>query len=128
VATFSSYITAAFPGVTATNIVGMTAEPENDGVPNLLKFFMGISPTASVASPLTYTLDGLGDIVLYFRMANGLTGVSYSIDESSDLKTWTSTGLQGTVMSNMGSYSNMKVVIPMEGLKDELLRLSVSSP
>jgi hypothetical protein len=61
-------------------------------------------------------------------MANGLTGVSYSIDESSDLKTWTSTGLQGTVMSNMGSYSNMKVVIPMEGLKDELLRLSVSSP
>ena len=128
VATFSSYIAAAFPGVTATNIVGMTAEPENDGAPNLLKFFMGISPAASVASPLTYTLDGLGDIVLYFRMANGLTGVSYSIDESSDLKTWTGTGLQGTVVSNMGSYSNMKVVIPMEGLKDELLRLSVSSP
>jgi autotransporter-associated beta strand protein len=127
--TFSEWIAAAFPGVTATNIIGMTATPEHDGVSNLMKYFMGINPaSSSYVDPLTCGPDGQGDIVLYFRMSKNLTGVSYSIDQSSNLSTWTSTGLQGTVVADMGTYYSMKVVVPMAGNTNLFLRLSVSSP
>jgi autotransporter-associated beta strand protein len=129
VQTFSEWIAAAFPGVTATNIIGLTATPANDGVPNLMKYFMGINPASSAyVNPLTCGPDGQGDIILYFRMSKNLTGVSYTIEQSSNLSTWSSTGLQGTVVSNMGSYYNMKVVVPMSGNTNLFLRLSVSSP
>jgi autotransporter-associated beta strand protein len=126
--TFGQWIAAAFPGVTSTNIIGMTAQPEGDGVPNLMKYFMGINPAASGPAPLTCALDGQGDIVLYFRMSNALSGVSYSINRSTDLISWTSTGRQGTVVSNMGTYSNMKVIVPMAANAQMYLELSVSSP
>lgn len=128
VQTFSQWIAAAFPSVTNTNIIGLTAEPENDGMPNLLKYFMGLNPASSDATPLTCAPDGLGDIVLYFRMSKGLTGVGYGINQSADMNTWTSTGLQGTVAANMGSYYNMKVVVPMAANTRLFLQLSVSSP
>jgi hypothetical protein len=106
----------------------MTAEPENDGITNLLKYFMGVSPTAAAPAPLTCGPDGLGDIVLYFQMSKNLTGVSYSIQHSADLKNWSATGMQGTVVADMGSYYLMKVVLPMAGNSDLLFRLYVSSP
>jgi hypothetical protein len=129
VETFSEWIAVAFPGVTATNIIGMTAAPEKDGVPNLMKYFMGINPaSSSYVNPLTCGPDGEGDIVLYFRMSKNLTGVSYSIGQSTNLTTWAVTGLQGTVVADMGSYYSMKVVVPMSGNANLFLRLSVSSP
>jgi len=96
-------------------------------VPNLLKFFMGINP-ASPAPPPTCAPDGQGNIVLYFRMSKNLPGISYGINQSSNLVTWTSTGLQGTVVSDMGSYYNMKVAVPMNGKSNLFLQLAVSSP
>ena len=126
--TFNQWIASAFPGITDTNIIGMTAEPENDGLSNLLKYFMGINPASATASPITCAPDGLGDIVLYFRMSKNLTGVSYTIDQSTNLNSWTNTGLQGSVIADMGSYYTMKAVVPMAGNKALSLQLSVSSP
>jgi hypothetical protein len=61
-------------------------------------------------------------------MSKNLTGVSYSIQQSADLKNWSATGMQGTVVADMGSYYLMKVVLPMAGNSDLLFRLYVSSP
>jgi hypothetical protein len=128
VQTFSQWIAAAFPGVTNTNVIGLTAEPEGDGVPNLMKYFMGINPATGTAAPVTCALDGEGNVDLYFRMSKNLTGVSYSINESTNLNTWTSTGLQGSVAADMGSYYNMKMSVPIAGDTELFLQLSVSSP
>jgi autotransporter-associated beta strand protein len=125
---FTQWAAAAFPGVTNTNIISMTAIPANDGMANLLKYFMGLNPLKQAAAPMTCALDGQGNLVLYFRMSKNLTGVSYSIDQSSDLKTWTSTGLQGSVMADMGSYDTMDVAVPLPSSGPLFLRLSVSSP
>jgi hypothetical protein len=126
--TFGQWIAAAFPGISDTNVIGMAAQPERDGMSNLLKYFMGLNPAAPGGAPVTCGPDGQGNMVLYFRMSKNLTAVSYSVDQSTDLKVWSSTGLQGTVTADMGSYYNMKVSIPMTGSKDVFLRLSVSSP
>ena len=84
--------------------------------------------SSATASPITCAPDGLGDIVLYFRMSKNLTGVSYTIDQSTNLNSWTNTGLQGSVIADMGSYYTMKAVVPMAGNKALYLQLSVSSP
>jgi autotransporter-associated beta strand protein len=125
---YTQWVAAALPGVTNTNIIAMTAIPGNDGIANLLKYFMGLNPSKQVSMPMTCALDGQGNLVLYFRMSKNLTGVSYSIDESTDLKTWTSTGLQGSMMADMGSYDTMDVAVPLPASGPLFLRLSVSSP
>jgi autotransporter-associated beta strand protein len=129
VQTFGQWIAAAFPGVTATNVIGITATPLHDGVPNLLKYFMGINPsTGGNIPPITCGTDGQGDAILYFRESKDLSGISYSINESTNLVTWTSTALQGTIVSDMGTYYQMEAVVPMSGNKGLFLQLSVSSP
>ncbi len=126
--TFAQWIAAAFPGVTNTNVIGMTATPASDGLPNLLKYFFGLNPAQQSGSPVTCALDGKGNLVVYFPMSNNLTGVSYSINESSNLKTWTNTGLQGTVLANMGTYSKMSVAVPLPANGPLFVLISVSSP
>jgi hypothetical protein len=94
VQTFAQWIATAFPGVTATNIIAMTASPARDGISNLMKYFMGLNPAKQSPYLFTCSPDGQGNLILQFPMSKNLTGVSYTINESSDLKTWTSTGLQ----------------------------------
>jgi len=125
---FGQWIAAAFPGVTNTNFVAMTAIPAHDGMANLLKYFMGLNPAKQASLPITCALDGHGNLVIGFRMSKNLTGVSYSIDQSTDLETWTSTGLQGGVMADMGSYETMDATVPLPASGPLFLRLSISSP
>jgi autotransporter-associated beta strand protein len=128
VQTFNQWIAASFPGVTNTNIIAMSAIPENDGVANLLKYFMGLNPAKHGALPISSALDGQGNLVLTFPMSKNLTGVSCSVDESSDLKAWTSTGLQGSILADKGSAVLMDVAVPLPASGPLFLRLSVSSP
>lgn len=124
--TFSQWIAAAFPGQSDPLIIGNTADPDHDGVPNLLEYFLGTNPNTSDATRLSCVLDGQGNAVLTFRMAKNLVGVTYTVDQSTDLKTWTSTGLQGT-STDMGSYYSVKVTIPINGNLKTFFRLSVSA-
>jgi fibronectin type 3 domain-containing protein len=125
--TYNQWTATSYPGVTDTNVIAMTATPMNDGIANLLKYFMGLNPAKQSSMPISCALDGQGNLVFQFPMAKGLTGVSYTINECADLKTWTSTGLQGTIKADMGTYDTMQVTVPLPASGPLFLRLSVSS-
>lgn len=125
--TFGQWIAAAFPGVTAKNIIGAAATPEKDGIPNLLKFFLGMRPSTPGAAAISSGPDGHGNMVLSFRMSRNLSGVSYTVEESTDMTTWSSTALRGTLVNQMPNYDNMKVVVPMNGNPRLLLRLAITT-
>jgi rhamnogalacturonan endolyase len=125
--TFGQWISAAFPGQTNQAIIAPTADPDHDGLSNLAEYFMGTNPAVSgPIRPITAIPDGHGDLVLTFPMAKYVTGVTYSVDESTDLATWTSTGLQGTQSADEGSYYLMTVPVPLGGNTKLFLRLTIT--
>ncbi len=73
-------------------IIGPAADPDGDGLPNLLEYFLGADPaTSDFVSPLRLERSG-GDAnetwVLRFLAAKEAPGVSYRLEASSDLVAW----------------------------------------
>jgi fibronectin type 3 domain-containing protein len=124
---YSEWAATAFPGQADPAVIGATADPDKDGFPNLIEYFFGISPnTSDGRSLLTCALDAQGNFVLTFPMAKNLSHVSYTVQQSTDLNTWTSTGVTPEVVSDQGTYYRMKVIVPQSTDKKLLLRVMVT--
>ncbi|HEX2854080.1 MAG TPA: pectinesterase family protein [Opitutaceae bacterium] len=79
---------AAAEGLTP-GLDALTADPEADGIVNLLEYFLGLHPTVSDPSGLpTGKIEG-GNFVFRFTHAKNTTGVTSRVLISSDLATWT---------------------------------------
>jgi fibronectin type 3 domain-containing protein len=129
--TLNQWTAAAFPGVTDANITGPAATPDGDGVPNILKYFYGLSPGVSAnttTAPANTTTDNSNHILFTFRLGKNLTGVIYSIQSSPDLLTWTDTGVTATVLSDQGAYYLMQAAIPLGSAPSLYLRLKITTP
>lgn len=91
--TFESWLAAGFPGAVDPNVVGPGADADKDGIPNLVEFAFGLNPANrdSAFAPLKASLASAtpGIRVLEFIRPKGLTGVSYQLLVSDDLRTWT---------------------------------------
>ena len=113
-------------GTTAnTGSAANTADPDGDGVPNLLEYALGTSPTsaASVAAPVIQ-LSGLNLQISFLRARSDVT---YIIEASSDLATWSG------IATNPGNVGQSVTVIdsvnlPTANPPRRFLRLRVTSP
>lgn len=125
--TYADWIGAAFPGESALTVIGPDADPDGDGRSNLLEYFLGTDPTLSDEPRAIFTTDdGVGNETLTFRSAKSLSDVSYSIQQSTDLMTWTDTGVSAALVSDQGTYSLMQATVLRQGREKLFLRLSVS--
>jgi fibronectin type 3 domain-containing protein len=125
--TFAQWANAAFPGQTDPAVIGPTANPSGDGIPNLLKYFFGLNP-ATVAGnpPVKSSADNSGDVVLTFRVAKNITGITYQIQQSTNMTSWSNLGQQGSEVSDQGTYYLMQAVVPMGSNPNLYLRVTVS--
>ncbi len=124
---FAQWIAAAFPGQTDPQVTDPDADPDGDGVPNLLEYVFGTKPSASdAAGMVTCTLDGQGNAVVKFHLAKNLSGVVYTVQQSADLVTWTDTGVAATILGDGGSYSLMQAVVPLGVNPTKFFRLSAT--
>lgn len=132
--TFAAYIAAQFPGVTDPTVIGPTADPDHDGLPNFVEFAFGLN--ASVANPgfapLTVRVDPTqpAQRTLEYVRPQGLSGVSYQLESSSDLKTWTPLTATPQV-KDLGNGQEQVTVTDTEPLganASRFIRLTVSQP
>jgi hypothetical protein len=123
---------------------GPTATPENDGVPNLLKYLYDINPTvpmtetdrAALPTLGMTTTFGIANLTLTYRQYASQTGINVQVQTSPDLQTWTTVTLTSTpiayIVQKIGTDSNtgdpiMQVTVPYTGSK-EFIRLNVTQP
>ncbi|HEY1661029.1 MAG TPA: immunoglobulin domain-containing protein [Verrucomicrobiae bacterium] len=75
------------------NTSGPTATPANDGVPNFVKYAMGLQPLVAVTNSLEGFEMESGEGVLTFKHPVGITDVVYQVQVSTDLVNWTTNGI-----------------------------------
>jgi fibronectin type 3 domain-containing protein len=118
-----------FPGVSDPNVIGPAADPDGDGLSNLVEYLLGTNPTVpdSAGAAMSSAADGDGNLVLTFRLSKNLTGLTYTVQSSTDLVNWTDTGVTPTVQSDQGAYYIMQATVPIGSNSKLLLRLNVTA-
>jgi len=104
---------------------GLMSTPAGDGIPNLVKYALGLPPLRSDQDLLPLVISSNGTLSLSFSAAQ--TDVTYTAQVSPDLVNWTTTGvnvqMNGTVETatyrlpnNPGpNFMNVQISIPSSG-------------
>ncbi len=74
-----------------TTNIDLAADPEGDGIPNVLEYFFGTSPLQANASPLQFGIETVGDsrvIHLVFPKRASIPAAHYRYQASADLQQW----------------------------------------
>ena len=100
-------------GLTSSTV---DADPDGDGIPNLLEFVLGGDPNtadASIQPTATYTtVDGSPALVFSFYAVNSLGSVGWAVEYSADLATWTTAtaGTGGVAIATTPAGSGVNLV------------------
>lgn len=85
---YDAWIAGFYPGETSQAIIGKTADPNGDGIKNLICFYLGTDPreTDSANMP-TLTYSGANVIISHQRNALNASGLVAGLEYNTDLGT-----------------------------------------
>ena len=112
---------------------GDHGQPAHDGIPNLLKYALGLDPKLPATTGLPATgrlpLNGMTYLTLTFTKQRALTDISYAVQVSGDLLNWQSGPLvtaridDGT--SDTATYRDLTAI---RDVSPRFIRLNVTRP
>ena len=113
----------------ATGNAADLADPDNDGVPNLLEYALGSLPNNSSVhnTPVTATtaISGHDYLTLNVPWNSSATDVTFAVEVSDDLITWNSGPAYTTVVSS-GPNLVVRDNTPMTAAAKRFMRLRVT--
>jgi hypothetical protein len=120
--------------LTDTSISGDAADPDNDGLANLVEYALGSDPKAPGSTgrptPMIQTLDAQPYLTLSFRRLLLAHGVSYAVEVSDDLVHWRATAQQaGSAATGQDGFltETYRDEAPMgSGTSTRFLRVSIA--
>jgi len=110
-----------------------TASPLGDGVPNLIKYALGLNPLAPATGgqlpmPSIVQSNGLSYLALTVNRAAEPSDVTYTVQVSGDLQAWASGGPNTMTISNTTSRLMVRDSTSVSSAVARFIRLSVSNP
>jgi alpha-tubulin suppressor-like RCC1 family protein len=129
--TATAFVLQTFASWVASNgLSGASAEanacPAGDGIPNLLKFALGLDPDQIASSGLYGLAQGNGALVFRYTRPTTITGISYIVETSTDLVNWDGV-LATAVESNTTTTETCVATLPADQPR-LFVRLVVSQP
>lgn len=107
------------------------ADPDHDGVANLLEYFMGLNAAVADVGAPQVTLVG-SELRMDYRRSKALSGVSGGAEWTFDLAgapVWSTAGVTDTQVSDQGTYEIRRAAVTFTaGEPLKFLRLRVSQP
>lgn len=122
-----------FGTIQGADLAADNADPDGDGVPNLLEFATGKDPTTSQNSSSTASTNVNGSSLeyLYLRSLDALnSGTTFFVEWNDSLNPaqWSSTGVSEVILSDDGIKQQVKASVPAGSTGRRFMRLKVVPP
>lgn len=82
-----------------------TADPELDGIPNLVEFAFALHPLQGNAGQLPKCVVSGGNLTIEFTTPGGVSGITYGAEHSTNLINWSAVTNSGTGTTNVFTIS-----------------------
>ena len=114
-------------GITAsTGNAADNADPDGDGLKNLLEYALNLPPNAAGRVPASVQATGGNLEYLYDRGTAAFnSGTTYQVEWSDDLTTWSGAGVVETLLSDDGTTQQVKATLPAGSGGRRFVRLRV---
>jgi len=116
-----------------STISGDNADPNRDGIPNLMEYALGLAPKSSSSQGRPSTswqvVAGKHYLTLTFTDLSNLTDITYGVEASSDMQTWQTGSAAAVRMDN--ATTNQAVYRDLTAIEDaprRFMRLRVTRP
>jgi hypothetical protein len=102
------------------------ADPDRDGLPNLLEYALNLSPNAASRVPAAVQAAGGNLEYTYTRGTAAYNGgTTFQVEWSDDLTTWFTTGVVESLISDDGTHQQVKATLPAGSGDRRFVRLRV---
>lgn len=124
---FSSWQTSNFtveelanPGVSGPNAVY-----GQDGLPNLVKYALGLNPKVNATSGLPEAGATATDWTYTYTKPASVTDVTLTVETSTNLTAWTTSGVTLTLVSTVSGVETWQAKLPLSSATNAYFRLKV---
>ena len=125
---YAAWSAQAFGGAGDPALVAADADPDGDGLTNLLEYAFATGPLtadAAGAAPRLAT-DAAGNLVFEFRRARAATDLAFVVQSSAELGTWTDSTVVPEVIAQESTHEVVRVTIPRGEASRLFVRLRVA--
>lgn len=108
------------------SIIDPSGDPDHDGISNLLEYALHLDPLVPDAGELP-KIEHSGDTVsLIYRKNDAASDLTYSVEQSADLTTWTTAQTQDAVLSDTDGTKTVRATLSGVSAGPIFLRLRVT--
>ena len=108
-------------------ISGPNAVYGHDGLPNLVKYALGLEPKQNITTGLPEVSIVGSDWVYTYVRPSDRTDVAYAVEISTDLVNWSTTGVIHELASSVGATETWRARFPISSATKVFFRLRVSN-
>jgi uncharacterized repeat protein (TIGR01451 family) len=108
-----------------SSVSGSLADPDNDGLPNLLEYAFNSDPRSSSAAHRPTVVIDNGSLSLIYTRAVAVSDLTYSVEKSADLIGWEPASSVDQIISNDGIVEVVRSTVSFDSGTKMFLHLRV---
>jgi hyaluronate lyase len=116
-----------FGTITNTGDFADTADKDKDGLANLLEYACATNPNTSSPAPASSVRNG-NNLEYTYTKNKAATDVTFTVEWSDDLLTWSTTSVTSNVLSDNGTTQQIKATMPAGTNGRRFVHLKVTRP